>query len=334
MGHRGRGDRLDLARPSVHKTSSLATRKGSEARVASRFSHDRLLMLGIVCIVALNVVTFAQAYPETFRVDSGCCSTRVLAKDFSAYYVGAWRLFHDPANVYTSGAVPDGGPVILPQPESFKYLPSFLLVVSPLLLLPYQAALVAFDLFQLLLVPAIAFLTYRLVRAKGAVATLVVTAAVLLQPSPSLQWGLSVTYFWQWGEGQSKVLETFLLVLSFYLGSRSKPALSGASLGVAAFDPRFVLISVPVFCVYNRGKLWRASVGALLVCAASNAPLVIPGVAVGFAHMVWDSGLSTPFYYYSYIPLAAVVCFTALNARAIARMLTSRKEGSSPSQGL
>ena len=104
---------------------------------------NRVILTGLLVLLALSLVTFAQAYPETLRLDSGCCSDHVLAKDFSAYYVGAWRLFHDTPNIYAPGSVADGGPVILPKPEAFKYLPSFLLYVSPLLLLSYQAALSA-----------------------------------------------------------------------------------------------------------------------------------------------------------------------------------------------
>jgi hypothetical protein len=82
------------------------------------------------CLIALNLFTFARAYPEILTLNSGCCSNQVLAKDFSAYYVGAWRLFHDTSNVYAPGNVSDGFPSIPPRPESFKYLPSFLLTVK------------------------------------------------------------------------------------------------------------------------------------------------------------------------------------------------------------
>ena len=282
---------------------------------------DRIILAGLLITVALSLVTFAQAYPETYRVDSGCCSSHVLAKDFSAYYVGAWRLFHDAANVYTPGVVADGGPNISPHPETFKYLPSFLLYVSPLLLLSYPTALVSFDVFQLLLLPLMAFFIFRLVRERGVVVTLIVGAIVLLQPSPSWQWGLSASYYWQWGEGQAKVLQTFLLLLSFYLGSRKKPFLSGAALGLAAFDLRFALISLPLFLVYNKPQFRLAAAGALCFGLASNLPFIIPGVASGFESMMLSSGVTTPLYYYSYIPLLTIVCLTILKASDVAGLV-------------
>ena len=122
------------------------------------------IALVVVLSLALSLVAFAIALPETTRADSGCCApgSSALAKDFSAYYVAAWRLFHDPANIYTKGSVPDGGPQVLPQPQGYKYLPSFLVLAAPLLLLPYQTALLAFDFFQLLLLPLVALLLYRI----------------------------------------------------------------------------------------------------------------------------------------------------------------------------
>ena len=285
---------------------------------------DRIVLVGMLCLIALNLFTFARAYPEIFTLNSGCCSNQVLAKDFSAYYVGAWRLFHDTSNVYTPGAVNDGGPSILPKPESFKYLPSFLLIVSPLLLLSYQNAIVAFDGFQILLLPFMAVMTYRLVRSKGVAVTLIVATVVLLQPSPAPQWGLSVSYYWQWAEGQAKVLETFLLLLSFYFGAAGKPRLSGAAFGLAAFDSRFALISVPLFLVYNRQRLRGAASSAVGFLLASNFALLFPGVGPGFVTMLLSSGFTTPPYYYSFIPLLTVVCLTILNAREIVSLVPGR----------
>lgn len=275
-------------------------------------------------LIALNLFTFARAYPEIFTLDSGCCSNQVLAKDFSAYYVGAWRLFHDTSNVYAPSNVSDGGPSILPRPESFKYLPSFLLIVSPFLLLSYKNAIAAFDGLQLLLLPLIAVMTYRLVRSKGMAVTLIVATVVLLQPSPAPNLGLSVSYYWQWAEGQAKVLETFLLLLSFYLGASGKPRLSGATYGMAAFDPRFTLISLPLFLVYNRQRLIVAASSAVGFLLVSNFVFLFPGVGSGFMTMLLNSGITTPPYYYSFIPLLTVVCLTVLNAKEIASLVLRR----------
>src|SRR5271169_1090942 len=145
----------------------------------------KVLIFAIMAgLILLNLVTFIAALPETQTIDSGCCGNRPLAKDFSAFYVGAWRLLNDPSNVYTQGNVNDGGPVTPPQPEGYKYLPSFLVMVVPLLALGYQQALTAFDVFQFLLLPLIALLVYRLVGEKGLAVTVVVAVIALLQPSP------------------------------------------------------------------------------------------------------------------------------------------------------
>ncbi len=284
-------------------------------------ASDKIVFVAMFCLIALNLFTFARAYPEMFTLDSGCCSNQILAKDFSAYYVGAWRLFHDTSNIYTPGNVSDGGPSILPKPESFKYLPSFLLIVTPFLLLSYKNAIVAFDGLQFLLLPLMAVMTYRLVRSKGVAATLIVAAVVLLQPSPAPHLGLSISYYWQWAEGQSKVLETFLLLLSFYLGDAGKPRLSGVALGMAAFDPRFALISVPLFLVYNKQRLRGAASSAVGFALASNFALLFPGVGSRFMTMLLNSGITTPPYYYSFIPLLTVVCLTILNAKEIMSLI-------------
>lgn len=264
-------------------------------------------------LIFLNLLTFVAAYPETQRIDPGCCSDRSLAKDFSAFYVGAWRLLFDPHNVYTPGAVNDGGPIIAPQPESYKYLPSFLLMVVPLLALAYQQALTAFDVFQFLLLLPIAWLVYKLVGEKGLLVTALVAVVVLLQPSPVPHWSLSATYYWQWAEGQSKVLETFFILLSFYLGKAGRPVLSGAILALSAFDPRFTLVALPLFITYNRTSLKAASAACALALLLTNAALLLPGVGSGFVAMVLNSGLSTPLYYYALIPLLSVVALTVVN---------------------
>jgi hypothetical protein len=276
-----------------------------------------LLLSIIIASILLNLYTFVKAYPETFAVDSGCCGNQILAKDFSAYYIGAWRLFHDPSNVYTKGFVSDGEPYISPQPEQYKYLPSFLIFVAPLLSLSYQNALIAFDIAQFLLLPLMAFLIYKLLRDRSTLTIAVTIVLVILQPSPIPHWGLSASYFWQWGEGQDKVLNTALLLLSFYLGRVRKPVLSGTVLALGAFDPRFFLLSLPLFTVYTKldpKKAWLSLIAGLVVF---NSPLLIDGVGTAFLQMVFQSGVGTPLYYYALIPSVTLVSLIVLNAKEI-----------------
>lgn len=290
-------------------------------------SRSKAVFVTVVCLLLLlNAVVFAAAYPETMAVDSGCCSNRPLAKDFSAYYIGAWRLFHDPAQVYNGSYVNDGEYHVLPQPEQYKYLPSFLFLVSPFLALPYHSALTSFDVFQFLLLPLIALLVYELTKEKGLVAGIVVLSVALLLPSPTAHWSISAAYYWQWAEGQSKVLETFLLLLSFFLGKSGRPLVSGVVLGIAAFDPRFALISLPLWALYNRTALRAAFFSGVATLLLTNAVLLIPGIGSGFLAMLFTTGLTTPiYYYYSLIPLLTVVALTVLELDGIVRLLKGNK---------
>ncbi len=260
-------------------------------------------------LIAVNLVTLLQAYPEMSRIDSGCCApaSQLLAKDFSAFYTAVWRLFHDPTQIYTRGFVADGEYHVFPQPESYKYLPSFLVMVSPFALLPYQSALVAFDAFQFLLLPLMALMIFRIAEERSLKTKLILAVVVLLLPLPLHvgEWSVSTSYYWQWAEGQSKVLEAFLLVLMACLARAGRPRLSGVSFGLAFFDPRFALLALPVFLGFN-ARLRTSSAYMLGTMVVTNLPLLYPGVWQGFIGMALSSGLSTPLYYYSWIPIVTV----------------------------
>jgi len=286
-----------------------------------------LFLAAIATLVFLNLYTFILAYPETTRLDSGIGSGAVRAKDFSAYYIGAWRLLHNPSQIYNNSFINDGEYQVYPQPAAYKYLPSFLVIISPFLSFGYQQALVAFDVFQFALLPLMAMLLYKLLSRKRLVLTFAVAIVVLLLPLPLHNWGLSASYFWQWGEGQAKVLETFLLLLAFYLGDSRRPLLSGIVFALAAFDPRFAALSLPLFVFYNRRNL-KVSVESMLgALLASNFALLYPGTSSGFLKMVQGS-TAVPFYYYTFIPLFMIISMTIVNGRemlaALARSIATR----------
>jgi hypothetical protein len=264
----------------------------------------------VAVLLALNFFTFVAAYPETMSVDSGCCAPNgLLAKDFSAYYTAAWRLVYDPGQIYAHAIVQDGGPAILPQPEGYKYLPSFLVMAQPLLLLPYQDALLAFDVFQFLLLPLIALLLYELIKGRRLEVMIPAVVGVLLLPLPlpTPQWSISISYYWQWAEGQSKVLDTFLLLSALFLAKRNKPRFAGVVFGFASFDPRFAILAIPLFITYTSNKNVRRSLGfATATFLAINAPLFYPATGLGFLQMVITTGLPTPPYYYTFIPIATM----------------------------
>jgi hypothetical protein len=292
----------------------------------SQRTAQKILFATAAVLIALNLVTFIAAYPETYTPSPGITvGGDILAKDFSAYYVGAWRLWNNPAKLYTFGALGGAEPLTPPHPEAYKYLPNFLLVSTPFLGLSYQQALLAFDVVQFLLLPAMAFMLIRLLSGKHLAVTLAVMAVALLMPFPAPNGGLSLSYYWQWGEGQAKIFVTFLLLLSFYLGSRGKPVLSGAAFAFGFFDPRFGLLAFPLFIMYNRKNLKAAVASGIGFLALSNVMLLYPGMGSGFLGMVFGSGVSTPLYYYSLIPLFTLLSLFAVNFKELVAAFDHKK---------
>lgn len=279
----------------------------------------RLFALVVVGLVLVNLGTFVAAIPETTTVDGGCCApNQLLAKDFSAYYTAAWRLFQDPSQIYFHGSVSDGELAILPQPQGYKYLPSFLLLISPLLALPYGSALIAFDVLQFALLPLIAVLIYRLLKDKGFAVASIVAALVLVLPFPfpTPQWSLSVVYYWQWAEGQCKVLDTFLVLSAFALAKSGRPRSAGAVFALAAFDPRFALLGAPLMAAYSR-DLRTTVIFAAAAFGLTNLVLLYPPTLLGFLTMVFTTGALTPPYPYTFIPMVALILLIYVNREEV-----------------
>ena len=277
-----------------------------------------ILFIAATILIALNLYTFIVAYPETYTPSPGINTQgSILAKDFSAYYVGAWRFWHTPSQIYHFGALGGAEPFTPPYPQAYKYLPSFLLLISPLIPLDYQQALLVFDIIQLMLLPAMAYILYKLLDNKHVAVTFAVMVVALLLPFPSPNGGLSMSYYWQWGEGQAKVLLTFLLLLSFYLGNKGKPVLSGIVLSLGFFDLRFGLLAFPLFVMFNRKNLKTATASAITALALSNVMLLYPGMGSGFLGMVFGSGVTTPLYYYSLIPFFTLMALIVVHFREV-----------------
>ena len=264
-------------------------------------------------LVGVNLYTLSIAYPQMTHTLN--LYGKDMPRDFSVYYISAWRMFHNPSQIFTTGYLNDGEPMIQPYITPYKYLPSFLPLVAPLASLNYYQALWVFDGLQLALLPLIALLLYLLLKDKHPAIVFAVLIAVLFLPYPLPGKGLSVAYFSQWVEGQAKVLLTFLLVLSYYLGYIKKPWLSGVVFALGAFDPRFILLGLPLFLFYNKTKL-RVAIGCVAAALfALNFMLFYPGVAQGFYSMIFSSGLNTPFYESALIPIVTIVCLVAVNAK-------------------
>lgn len=247
-----------------------------------------------------------------------------LPRDFSVYYIAAWRMFHNPSQIFTPRSLSDGEPAIYPSLTPYKYLPSFLILVSPLASLSYYQAFWIFDAVQFALLPLIALLLYKLLEKKNPIAAFAILVAVVLLPYPMLGKGLSVSYFMSWAEGQAKILLTFLLLLSYFLGFKGRAKLSGILYALSAFDPRFAFLGLPLFIFYNRYKLKASIVPMAAALVVFNFALLYPGVTQGFLNMVLSSGTSTPFFTPSLIPMVMILCLLAVNGEQMADELEAR----------
>jgi hypothetical protein len=285
-----------------------------------QFKSKKLLFtLAAIIIIALNLYTFSAVYPTmTHTLNLGGAD---LPRDFSVYYIAAWRMFHNPSQIFTTGTLADGEPTIYPYLTPYKYLPSFLVLISPLVSLSHYQAFWVFDGIQFLMLPLIALLLYKLLENKNPAIVFLILVAVLLLPYPMPGRGLSVSYFMSWAEGQAKILLSFLLLGSFYLGYKGKAALSGVVFALGAFDPRFTLMALPLFLFYNKGKLKNAIAPMVLVLVATNLVILYPGVAQGFIGMVFGSGTTTPLYTPAWIPTIMLVCLVAVNSKQMAEEL-------------
>jgi hypothetical protein len=88
---------------------------------------------------------------------------------------------------------------------------------------------------------------------------------------------------------------------------------SGITFALGFFDVRFGLLAVPLFIMYNRKNLKVAAESAIGALALSNVMLLYPGMGSSFLDMVFGSGVTTPIYYYSLIPLFTLVALIAVN---------------------
>jgi hypothetical protein len=243
----------------------------------------------------------------------------VVPRDFSVYYMAAHRLLNNSPQMFSTQSLDDIGPAVYPYLTPYKYLPSFATLISPLTGFGYYQAFWIFDALQFIMLPLIAFMLYRLLESKHLAIGLSVLVLVLLMPYPMAGRGLSVSYFMQWAEGQAKVLEAFLLLLSFYLGYKGKVALSGVAFALSAFDPRYALLGLPLFLFYNREKLKSAITVMVSALVLSNVVFLLPGVAAGFVGIIFGSDYAEPFWTPAWIPLALILCLLAINAQAMVR---------------
>ncbi|NLP61705.1 glycosyltransferase family 87 protein [Paraburkholderia sacchari] len=185
--------------------------------------------------------------------------------DFAVFWSASWLALHGPAvNAFDTALIE---PIALPLqnmlPSAFvtpwTYPPTFLLVMLPAALLPFQVSCVAY----LLAGTAFAFKA----------------CARILPPVRDLSWWLPVVAFpaiWVTvGAGQNSFLTFALMGLGLVCLER-RPWLAGILFGLLAIKPQLGLM-IPVALVFGRN--WRAFISAALSVGVFCA---LSGFVLGF----------------------------------------------------
>lgn len=280
-----------------------------------KLSKDQKIIRILLVTIVLNIIFFCVAYPETFKPEN-----TTYARDFSAYYIGEWRLLHNPTQVYYGGALPSDYQ-ILPNPQSFKYSPSFLILLAPFSTLNYQNALNAFDILQIALIPALAFFVYKLVKDKSLCLGAITAVIVMIDPLPSIMTNsagvtlnlgsFAPSYLLGYALVNAHILQTVLLVGALYFGYAKKPWLSALMLAFGILDPRAALLAFPLLLWYNRQKLLQFIVGSAAFIAITNLPFFFYyGIGFSFLKTEVNGNIISQMYPYDWIPLYAVATLT------------------------
>jgi hypothetical protein len=295
--------------------------------------------------VLLNLSTFLYAYPQTFEP-----TYATIARDFSAYYNGEWRLLHNPTQIYHDGALL-GDFQMVPPSLPFRYIPSFLLLFAPILLLSYQNAQNAFNIIQFLLIPLLAYFVYKLVKDKNiflatAVALIVIVNPIILVPSNSysvagfLHWRVfslhvqtvSPMYYCGYLLANAHILQNVLLVGALFFGFAKKPWISAILFTFGAFDPRGALLALPLLLWYNRGSNRKFLGGSVALFAATNLPFFFySGIGFAFLGSQVDAAVASFMNLYDWIPPFSIAALTL--AEIVTNQL-NHKIGFSLPQGL
>jgi multisubunit Na+/H+ antiporter MnhC subunit len=275
--------------------------------------HKKKILIAVILIaLALNAYIFSLGYTAA--------SNPVLeeyANDFSAYYIGAWRLFHNPTQIYASGHYLPGDYLIEPTPQIFKYTPSFLVFFSPLLALSYQDALNLFDIIQFLSICVLAFFVYQLVKDKNLLLGSITAIIILLAPT-----GLSLDakiifqgYYWGYTMANAHIIQTPLIVGAIYFAYTKKPWICAFLVATASFDPRVVLLALPLLIWYSRQTLQKTLLATIGFIAAFNGPFFFyQNIGLTFLQEEVKGTIITQMYAYDWVPLLAVTILTLIEA--------------------
>ena len=288
------------------------------------------IILVILLAVLLNLSIFCYAYPQTFKPEP------VQARDFSAYYTGAYRLFHNPTQIYTNGVQP-GDYQILPHPQTFKYTPSSLILFAPFLTLNYQNALDTFDIIQFLSILAAAFFVYKLVKDKSLFLAVPAAVIVLVDPlliAPSMSYNIasflhyrmislhlqtfSPSYNVGYLMANAHILQAALLVGALYFGFSQKPWASALLFAFALFDPRTALFALPLLLWYNRHSIRKFIAGSAVFLAVINLPFFFyQGIGFAFLKAEINGSVVSQMYLYEWIPIYSIAALTIIEIIAV-----------------
>jgi len=293
--------------------------------ILQKFTNKQRLILVVVIAIGLNVAIFCYAYPEITSPEFD-----TSARDFSAYYIGTWRLFNNPTQVYYDGSLP-GDYTINGTPQPFKYTPSFLIIMTPFLALNYVDALVVFDILQLALIPLLAFFVYNLVKDKNLVLGAMVAVIILIQPLPTPASNIPPTeqlhlwvfkinvqcfvpsYYAGYVFVNAHILQTVLLIGALFLGSAKKPWLSALLFAFGLLDPRAALVAIPLLLWYNRQKIHKFIIATIALVLATNLPFFFYyDVGLTFLRMGMNADIISQSYAYDWIPIYGVAALTII----------------------
>ncbi len=275
-------------------------------------NKKKILVIVIIVALALNTCTFIEAYPRTFKALDA-----TFAADFSAYYIGEWRFFHNPTTIYESGDYIPGDYFISPKPQTFMYTPSFLIFFAPFMALDYQTALNLFDIIQFISIFALALFIYKIVKDKELILGCIAAVVILLLPMPNAFRPEAMvffpSYYWGYALANAHVIQTALIAAALYFGYTKKPWLSALLLAVSSFDPRVTLLALPILLWYNRGNLRKFAVGSVAFITALNLPFFFYNdIGFTFLQKRVKGDIISAMYAYDWLPLVAVAAITVV----------------------
>jgi len=275
------------------------------------FKKKKLILISTIAIaLALNAYTFSLAYPETLKPMS-----TIYARDFSAYYIGEWRLFNNPTAIYIGGNQP-GDYYIPPNVQTFKYTPSFLIFFAPFVSLSYQNALNVFDILQFVSIFALAFFVYKIVKDKKLAGAAIVAIIILIAFQPG--------YYWGYAQANAHIIQTSLIVGALYFGFSKKPWLSALLFAIGAFDPRGALLALPLLLWYNRQELPKFGAGIVAILTALNLPFFFYyNIGLDFLRIEVNGNIVSQIYSYDLVPIIAVATLTILEVATIIEKRTN-----------